>query len=60
MINPQWLELFMFRTNLLGVKYFRVIEVRLYMTVVTDSLWMLIGCTEKKSASALLYDPGFR
>ena len=37
MINPQWLELLMFRTNFNGPKDVRAIEVRLYVHLL---LWL--------------------
>ena len=36
MINPQWLEIPMFRTNFHGSKYVRAIEVRLYFVDITQ------------------------
>ena len=39
MINPQWLELPMSRTNFHGPKDVRAIEVRLYYAMINDFDW---------------------
>ena len=47
MINPQWLELPMSRSNLQGPKDIRLIEVRLYMDYLYDGRAMIMKSQER-------------